>query len=211
MIVGNVWSGNWRSYLGTPGATRYYGYNQQFLTVNFGLDGNVIVGGYNGATSSYFLKKIGHWDHAMSTRVSDMAVDSIGDIVVVGGNNVVKLKDALCSDVPGFEITSLPSSVIWPPNHRETAVKVSGKIVVPEGCNLLSASFSMVDEYGDYTSSGELDVDEYGAFSLSLTVEAWRNGADKDGRLYSIVLSAEDEAGVGESGSMESLVPHDMR
>lgn len=105
----------------------------------------------------------------------------------------------LCSQVPEFEITSFGPEYIWPPNRKMKEVTVSGKVILPQDCTLLGAGYSIDDEYGVYSSEGELIVDADGNFTLPLQVEAWRDGVDKDGRRYSISLFAEDEAGIGTS------------
>jgi parallel beta-helix repeat protein len=115
-----------------------------------------------------------------------------------------------CDQAPEFEITSLDPEYIWPPNHKIQEVTLSGNVVLPDECTLLGADYSLEDEYGTYTSEGGLIVDADGNFTLSVEVEAWRDGNDKDGRHYSISLSAEDEAGVG-SKTLEVHVPHDQR
>lgn len=116
-----------------------------------------------------------------------------------------------CSAVPAFEIESIEPQYIWPPNHKEKNITISGNIVLPAGCTLYSASYRLEDEYGQYTYDGELVANENGEFILSLPVEAWRNGNDKDGRAYSILLFAEDEAGIGTTNTIDVIVPHDQR
>jgi hypothetical protein len=115
-----------------------------------------------------------------------------------------------CTQMPGFEITSFGPDYLWPPNRKMENVTVSGNVVIPEGCTLLGAGYSINDEYNLYSSEGALDVDAYGNFTLTLQVEPWRDGGDIDGRDYSVNLYAEDEAGVG-TEALEVLVPHDQR
>lgn len=115
-----------------------------------------------------------------------------------------------CSGVPVFTIESFGPEVIWPPNHSMETVGVTGTVSLPEGCSLLEVGYSVEDEYGIYTSVGELTVDQDGAFTLYVPVEAWRYGQDKDGRHYVITLLAEDEAGQA-TETLNAVVPHDMR
>jgi hypothetical protein len=42
-----------------------------------------------------------------------------------------------------------------------------------------------------------------------LPVEAWRKGQDMDGRVYQIRLFVENAGGVGSSGTLQAIVPHD--
>lgn len=115
-----------------------------------------------------------------------------------------------CNGVPSFTINSFGPDYLWPPNHSMVEVTVTGQAVLPQGCNILSAGYSIDDEYGIYTGMGSLTIDQNGYFVKSIPVEAWRTGQDKDGRHYTITLFAEDEAGVG-THVLHVLVPHDMR
>lgn len=116
-----------------------------------------------------------------------------------------------CQAVPSIEITAFGPTYIWPPNKKTVDITVLGRIILPENCTLLSSSFSLVDEYGVYSTADVLSVDVNGDFSLVTTVEASRNGSDKDGRVYTLTLLAEDEAGTAQSAPLASLVPHDQR
>ena len=115
-----------------------------------------------------------------------------------------------CDQAPEFEITSFGPDYLWPPNRKMKDIVVSGRVIIPDGCTLLGAGYSINDEYNLYSSEGELDVDADGNFMLTLQVEPWRDGGDIDGRHYGISMFAEDEAGEG-SEALEVLVPHDQR
>jgi hypothetical protein len=119
--------------------------------------------------------------------------------------------EAQCSLVPGFEITAFGPSSLWPPNHRMEQATISGHLILPEGCTLLKLGYRIEDEYGVYTGTGEMTLGTDNTFAVSIPVEAWREGNDKDGRHYSITLYAEDEAGTGTSPGLVVLVPHDQR
>jgi hypothetical protein len=114
-----------------------------------------------------------------------------------------------CSATPEVEISGFGPNVIWPPNHDDAAVTVSGVVNIPAGCTLGAAGYSIEDEYGTHTGAGEITVKDDGSFSALLPVEAWRDGQDKDGRHYTIKVFAEDEAGTGVSEVLEVVVPHD--
>lgn len=117
-----------------------------------------------------------------------------------------------CTKVPEFEIASFVPRVIWPPNRKDVQLTVTGRVIIPQGCSFTGASYAFYDEYSG-TVEDELEVDEENGYSFTFTadVEAWRDGDDKDGRVYSVSFTAEDEAGVGESGWRDSIVPHDRR
>lgn len=116
-----------------------------------------------------------------------------------------------CSQAPEIEVTSYSPEHIWPPNHRTVEIAVSGRIILPDGCTVLGARYGITDEYGEYSSEGALALDAEGNFTVSIPVEAWRNGRDEDGRRYSMTLYVEDEAGRSEAGPYDSVVPHDVR
>lgn len=140
---------------------------------------------------------------------SAMAAHEIED--VGSGMLLEVIIPSACNSAPTLEITSFGPAYIWPPNHSIAEVTVSGTATLPEGCNLLSISYSIDDEYGEYTSTGEFEIDADGSFTLYLPVEAARRGNDKDGRHYTISLFAEDEAGTASLGNLEAVVPHDQR
>ncbi|MEA2080286.1 MAG: choice-of-anchor Q domain-containing protein [Pseudomonadota bacterium] len=115
-----------------------------------------------------------------------------------------------CREVPQFDITSFDPEIIWPPNKETVDITVTGSIILPDACNLISAGYTLIDEYGEHSSSDTLDVDEDGGFMLSLPVTAWRDGDDKIGRSYTLSLDAQDEAGAAGSDPLVATVPHDQ-
>lgn len=116
-----------------------------------------------------------------------------------------------CNKAPVFEILSFGPEYIWPPNHSMEEVTVSGTIIIPDGCTLYEIGYSIEDEYGIYTSVGEITIGPEKEFTAYIPVEAWRNGNDKDGRYYAITLYAENEAGIVNFGPLTVFVPHDQR
>ena len=58
-----------------------------------------------------------------------------------------------------------------------------------------SASFNVIDEYGVTQPSGAVSLQANGNYSFTLTLPATKNGPDKDGHLYTIVVRAFDQAG----------------
>ena len=58
-----------------------------------------------------------------------------------------------------------------------------------------SASFNVTDEYGVAQPSGAVTVQANGSYSFSLVLPATKHGADKNGHLYTIVVTATDQAG----------------
>lgn len=114
-----------------------------------------------------------------------------------------------CTTAPTVD-ASVNTTTIWPPNRKMVAVTLSGTVSNPTGCTLSGASYALVDEYGA-NQAGPLVVAPNGTFSVTVYVQAWRNGTDKDGRSYSFTASATNQAGTGVSNAAESRVPHDQR
>ena len=48
-------------------------------------------------------------------------------------------------------------------------------------------------------------------FGSTIWLEAWRDGDDLDGRIYTITAVAVDAAGNRTEKSVTAIVPHDMR
>lgn len=115
-----------------------------------------------------------------------------------------------CQDVPSFEILAFGPETIWPPNGATVDISVAGRIIVPAACNLVSASYSLLDEYAEHSASGPLEVAMDGTFFLSLPVSAWREGNDPDGRSFTLALDARDEAGASGAAPLVTTVPHDQ-
>lgn len=115
-----------------------------------------------------------------------------------------------CSAVPQISVESVTPQIIWPPDKSVTQVIASGTITAPEGCTLAEMGYVIEDEYQQFSSMGEFQLDG-GAFAVALPVEAMRHGQDKDGRHYRLTIYARDEAGVASSPDFEVVVPHDRR
>lgn len=116
-----------------------------------------------------------------------------------------------CSGVAEIHLASEEPIYLWPPDHSMEQIAISGEVNLPRGCTLLEAGYSIDDEYGVYTSVGALQMSDDKNFTLTVPVEAWREGKDKDGRHYRIRLFARDEAGIGSSSPVTVIVPHDQR
>ncbi len=117
-----------------------------------------------------------------------------------------------CTGKPVVEIASLGPEVIWPPNRSMEVVTVTGTISMPEGCTIYEIGYSIEDEYGVHTGVGKLSMqgsDFKGDFTIPVPVEAWREGQDKDGRVYKIKIFAKNDSGIGTSKVFEAIVPHD--
>ncbi len=98
---------------------------------------------------------------------------------------------------------SLDRKELWPPNHKMVPIKVQG-LAEDLGSGVAEVRFEIVDEYGALSS-------KMAGIPESISLEAWRNGKDSDGRLYSLRLIAVDGAGNESITIAEILVPHDQR
>jgi hypothetical protein len=78
------------------------------------------------------------------------------------------------------------------------------------GIDPSTAAFSVADEYGSVQPSGPLSLAANGTYSFIVLLEASREGTDKDGRQYTISVSASDLAGNMGSAATLVVVPHDQ-
>jgi len=116
-----------------------------------------------------------------------------------------------CAALPRFANVAHSPDLIWPPNKKLVPIVFSGVVELPAGCTLFNAGYIVEDEYGIYSGSNILPMNSDRSFTLSIPVEAWRDGPDKDGRAYSITLYAEDELGMFRTEPVVIMVPHDQR
>jgi hypothetical protein len=146
-----------------------------------------------------------------AAHLASMAYASHG-IASAGSGVLISITvPPLCSSVAEIRIASASPEVLWPPNHSMQDVTVSGAVVVPAGCSILEAGYAIDDEYGVLTSVGTLSLDFENNFTVSLPIEAWREGQDMNGRHYTITFFARDEAGIGAGEPVTIVVPHDQR
>jgi len=92
--------------------------------------------------------------------------------------------------------------VLWPPNHKMVNVLVDGG-ATDSGSGIESVVVSVLDEYGQFNLTG---------YSLGqrIPLKAWRKGKDKNGRIYTVIITATDKAGNVATATKEILVPHHM-
>jgi hypothetical protein len=111
---------------------------------------------------------------------------------------------------PVITTQATPSS-LWPPNNKPVAVTVSGTVALGgPGVGIASATYAVVDEYGQTQPSGAVSIGAGGAFSISLMLPASRRGNDGNGRTYTVTITVTDTAGNTGTGSAVVLVPHDQ-
>lgn len=123
--------------------------------------------------------------------------------LIVAGNNQctepIMLKDVIVG----------PQSTLVP-NGKEATVWLSGAVEIGEGCTLQELVYTLDDEYGLYSSTGPVTVDENGSFKTAIQIEASRRGQDQDGRLYSGTLTATGLEAGGSRALFSVKVGHDQ-
>jgi hypothetical protein len=78
------------------------------------------------------------------------------------------------------------------------------------GVDPRTPSFVVTDAYGIVQPSGPVSLASNGTYSFTISLEARRDGQDENGRLYTIVVSAQDNAGNVGSSTTTVIVPHDQ-
>lgn len=114
-----------------------------------------------------------------------------------------------CTTAPAVTVSATPTS-LWPPNGQMVQVTLSGTIT-DSSCTVTSAAYAVTDEYGRVQPSGPVTLGLGGAYSLTVILQASRLGTDRDGRLYTITVSAGNNAGKTGSQATAVIVPHDQR
>jgi hypothetical protein len=186
-----------------------------------------------GAQDLAFLKFAGGngselWRHMapLRSRGNALAIDSANN-VVAGGEffqnpgdpdlGAIKLDGTTGFDFPvdtappALSVSVHPSR-LWPPNGQMVSVAVSGTITDNNSrVDATTAIFSVADEYGHIQASGPVSLGSGGSYLFTISLQASRRGNDRDGRQYTIRVSAEDLAGNPGSTSTVVTVPHDQR
>ena len=97
-------------------------------------------------------------------------------------------------DTVGPTITSSVSPMLlWPPDGAQVTLTVSG-IANDAASGVARINWSVVDEYRQVQPSGSITAVN-GAYSFQIVVIRDRKGTDKDGRHYTIRVTATDRAG----------------
>ena len=69
--------------------------------------------------------------------------------------------------------------------------------------DIASIVFEVIDEYNTI----EPTISD---FNTIIQLEAWRDGGDKDGRIYTISVTIKDKAGNEVTSSVTVICPHDQ-
>jgi len=88
---------------------------------------------------------------------------------------------------------SVSPAQLWPPDGTTVPVTVSG-VANDASSGMATISWVVVDEYHQVEPKGSIAVTN-GPFSFTIMLLRDRRGSDKDGRHYSIQVTATDKAG----------------
>lgn len=102
---------------------------------------------------------------------------------------------------PVINVSATPNN-LWPPNHKMVKVNISGA-ASDQLSGVVTTSFKVTDEYGKVQPA----ISNFGNI---IQLEAWRNGDDLDGRLYTISVTAVDKAGNQANASTTVICPHNQ-
>jgi len=108
---------------------------------------------------------------------------------------------------PSVTVTATPDKLLWSPNKLMVPVTVSGTAT---GAGVTLTSCTVVDEYRQIQPLCN-PVLSNGGYSFVINLEAYRNGSDADGRLYTITVTAKDALNQGTSAVTYVRVPHDQK
>lgn len=133
------------------------------------------------------------------------SIDRAGNIETAGSTTIKIDKTA-----PVANLSASPSR-IWPPNGRPIQVTLSGT-GSDATSGLGEVSYVVTDEYGTQLAISPRTLSGAAAnWAETLTVEAWRNGNDRDGRLYRVTATVKDSAGNTTQTTVDIIVEHDRR
>ena len=138
----------------------------------------------------------------------DIAAANFGNGSAVGVVGLL-LNNLTDHEAPIITISASPN-ILWPPNSMMVPVALSGNISDSgSGVKQDSPRYSVIDEYGKVQPSGPISLAPDGNYSVVVWLQASRDGSDRNGRRYSITVSATDDAGNNGSNQSSVVVPHD--
>ena len=213
-VTGNVLTNDIDADLGPLGKTRWIAIltnagGTPLSTAPAGLtfrsDGSFDYLTANGSLTFYYKVDTGKW----TDGVTDMSLDS--NVATV----TISIPDTSAPTVAGVTVNP---AVIWSPNGKKVAVTIAGKATDLGGSGVASIFVNVEDEYNldepDQqfvvgVNGFQLGAD--GSFTVVVQLTASRLGSDKDGRKYTIRVSATDGAGnVGPESAPVTVTAHDQ-
>jgi hypothetical protein len=151
------------------------------------------------------------FDHAIAINNKGVI---IGEGVVNGELHGFILTPQPPSRIPTPPVITIRATpdTLWPPNGKMVLVTIAGTITYAgSGVNPNTAAYVVTDEYRQVQPKGSVAPRADGNYSFTIQLQASRNGNDRDGRQYTITVSAHDLAGNEGVGTASVIVPHDQR
>jgi hypothetical protein len=150
----------------------------------------------------------------VSLTVADVNGDGRPDLLLgedfngAGSVGVLLNNTPFCTTQPVITVSTSPVA-LWPPNGNMVPVTVSGTIT-DSGCTVTAATYTVIDDYGKVQPSGLVTRTPGGAYSFTVWLEASRLGTDTEGRVYTVAVSASNNASKTGSEASAVIVPHDQ-
>lgn len=148
--------------------------------------------------------------------VGDLNGDDKLDVVAAndygpnGGAVGVLLNDTPFCTTPPVITGSATPRALWPPNGNMVPVTVFGTIS-NTGCTVTDAAYAVTDEFGKVQPNGAITLGPEGTYSFTVLLKASRLASDIDGRVYTVTVSASNNASQTGSEATTIIVPHDQR
>lgn len=176
------------SVVGTPGANGWFTSSVQVslsATDDFSGVANTFYNVDGGVTQTY-SGPFSISDPGQHT-VQFWSVDNVGN---TEATQMITVK--IDGAAPVVTASANPSTA--PKRPQPVTVTISGS-ATDAVSGISSASFNVIDEYGVAQPSGSVTIQANGSYSFSLVLPATKHGSDKNGHLYTIVVTATDQAG----------------
>jgi hypothetical protein len=126
-----------------------------------------------------------------------------------GGITITSI-DRVPQSPPQIDCQTVPN-ILWPPDGRNVPVIVSGHITNGTlAVNPATVKYAVLDEYGEIQLRGTISLGAGGSYSFEVPLKAERRGNYRDGRVYTITVSAQDSMGSVGFCSTVARVPHDQ-
>jgi probable HAF family extracellular repeat protein len=147
------------------------------------------------------------------------AIDDLGQIVGASSTSSMRSPAVLWTPIridttpPTVTIVSVTPDTLWPPNGQMVTVTISGSITdAGSGVDASTTAYAVTDEYGLIQPSGYITNlnATTGNYTFTIQLQASRRGNDRDGRQYTIIVSAQDEEGNMGSASARVIVPQNQ-
>lgn len=135
-----------------------------------------------------------------SVAIVATAVSSTDD--PLPSNNRASVALSVVNPPPTIDNASADPNTIWPPNHKMADVQVNYTLTAACG-GTPTATLGITSNEGDASDWQVLD-----AHRLNLSSE--RLGTGKDGRIYTITITATDPTGASSQKTVLVTVPHDQ-